>query len=209
MLSDAIFPKQTAPITRKLASGVLTLLSALAIALGLAGCDGGQPAAADSGETPHASQYPYSVVTTVGMITDIVQNVAGDKAKVEGLMGTGVDPHLYKPTRRDISELQKADIVFYNGLMLEGKMADVLMQIARRGKPVYAVTEAILESEDYVMETPQAHYDPHVWDGRGRVDRGHPASRPGPRQVRSAQRRLLHPQRRRLHHPGWSDWMPT
>jgi len=111
---------------------------------------------------------PFKAVGTVGMITDIVGNVAGDRAKVEGIIGEGVDPHLYKPTTSDIKMLQGADIVFYNGLMLEGKMGDVLVRVARAGKPVYAVTEEILEQGDYVMTDDQKHYDPHVWmDVRG------------------------------------------
>lgn len=107
--------------------------------------------------------YPYDAVTTVGMITDVVKNVAGDKARVEGIIGEGIDPHLYKPTRKDVVEMSKADIIFYNGLMLEGKMADVLIRVARKGKPVYAVTEEILDSGDYVMTDEADHYDPHVW----------------------------------------------
>ncbi|MFB9899266.1 metal ABC transporter solute-binding protein, Zn/Mn family [Cerasicoccus arenae] len=107
-------------------------------------------------------KYPYQAVTTVGMITDIVRNVAGDKADVEGLIGEGIDPHLYKPTRNDLIALKRADIVFYNGLMLEGKMADVLMKIAR-SKPVYAVTEGIEDEGDYVLNTEAQHFDPHVW----------------------------------------------
>ncbi|MGE9295389.1 MAG: metal ABC transporter solute-binding protein, Zn/Mn family [Puniceicoccales bacterium] len=90
-------------------------------------------------------KYPYEAVTTVGMITDVVRNVAGDKANVDGIIGEGIDPHLYKPTRKDVIALSKADIVFYNGLMLEGKMADVLVRLARKGKPIYAVTDTILE----------------------------------------------------------------
>jgi manganese/zinc/iron transport system substrate-binding protein len=62
-----------------------------------------------------------------------------------------------------VVELQGADVVFYNGLMLEGKMGDVLVRVARQGKPVYAVTEAILEQGDYVMTDEQQLYDPHVW----------------------------------------------
>ncbi len=107
--------------------------------------------------------YPYNAVATVGMIADIVRKVAGDKATVTGIIGEGVDPHLYKPTRNDVVALQKADVVFYNGLMLEGKMADVLIRVARTGKPVHAVTEAILDQGDYVMTDPGEHYDPHVW----------------------------------------------
>jgi manganese/zinc/iron transport system substrate-binding protein len=105
----------------------------------------------------------YKAVGTIGMVTDIVKNVAGDAAEVEGIIGEGVDPHLYKPTRQDVVSLSRADIIFYNGLMLEGKMGDVLVRFARKGKPVYAVTEAILEDSDYVITDQEAYYDPHVW----------------------------------------------
>ncbi len=108
-------------------------------------------------------QYPYQVTATVGMITDVVRNIAGDKANVQGIIGEGIDPHLYKPARADVVKLSQADVVFYNGLMLEGKMGDVLVRVARQGKPVYAVTETILEQGDYVMTDEAEHYDPHVW----------------------------------------------
>lgn len=104
-----------------------------------------------------------TAVGTVGMITDILREVAGDRIRVEGIIGEGVDPHLYKPTRQDVVRLSQADIIFYNGLMLEGKMGDVLVRVARKGKPVYAVTEEILDQGDYVMTNPDDHFDPHVW----------------------------------------------
>jgi manganese/zinc/iron transport system substrate-binding protein len=106
---------------------------------------------------------PYKAVTTVGMVADIVRQVAGERAEVTGIIGEGVDPHLYKPTRNDVVTLSRADIVFYNGLMLEGKMGDVLVRVARRGKPVYAVTEEILKQEGYVLKDGTQHDDPHVW----------------------------------------------
>jgi len=104
-------------------------------------------------------KYPYAITTTVGMVNDIVQNVAGDKAKASALMGAGVDPHLYKPTRDDVSAMIRADAVFYSGLMLEGKMADTLVKVGRT-KPVFAVTELI--DEDFLLEM-EGHADPHVW----------------------------------------------
>ncbi|MFI4873338.1 MAG: metal ABC transporter solute-binding protein, Zn/Mn family [Phycisphaerales bacterium JB061] len=105
----------------------------------------------------------YRIVATTGMVEDIVRNVAGDRAEVVGLMGPGVDPHLYKPTRSDIKELRAADVVFYNGLLLEGKMADALISAATSGKKVYAVTELL--SEDSLLEPEEFDglYDPHVW----------------------------------------------
>ena len=142
-----------------------TLLS-LFVATLFVGCGPRETVSVESSQSdapPAERSYPYQAVATVGMIADVVRNVAGDKASVNGLIGEGVDPHLYKPTRSDVVALNGADVVFYNGLMLEGKMADVLVRAARGGRPVYAVTEAILDQGDYVMTDEAEHYDPHVW----------------------------------------------
>ncbi len=114
------------------------------------------------------STYPYTITTTVGMVNDIVKQVVGDRANANNIIGEGVDPHLYKSTRNDVSTLLNADVIFYSGLMLEGKLADVLVKVARKGKPVFAVTELIDES--YLLEPKEmaGHFDPHVWmDVRG------------------------------------------
>ncbi len=116
----------------------------------------------------HASAgAPYKVTATTGMVGDIVRQVAGKHAAVENIMKEGVDPHLYKPTRGDVVALAEADVVFYSGLMLEGKMTDVLVRVARTNTHVYAVTE-MLDTEGYVMTDKNGHFDPHVWmDVRG------------------------------------------
>jgi len=106
--------------------------------------------------------YPYAIAATVGMVADIVTQVAGDKATVNGVIGTGVDPHLYKPTRNDVAAFMNADVVFYSGLMLEGKMADTLIKVGR-SKKVYAVTELVNEATLLEPEEFQGHYDPHLW----------------------------------------------
>jgi manganese/zinc/iron transport system substrate-binding protein len=112
-------------------------------------------------EANYKGKYPYKVGTTVGMIADIVKKVAGDKGEVINIIGTGVDPHLFNPTRSDVAVLLKSDIVFYAGLLLEGQMTDVLVKISRR-RPVYAVTELLKES--YLIEDAETnHSDPHVW----------------------------------------------
>lgn len=110
--------------------------------------------------TPRA--YPYKIVCTTGMVGDIVKNVAGDKAVVESIIGEGVDPHLYQATRGDIGKLIDADIVFYSGLMLEGKMTDALIKVARK-RPVYAVSELV--DEKLLLDPPEfaGHHDPHLW----------------------------------------------
>ena len=113
---------------------------------------------------PDAAE-PIQVAATIGMIADVVRNVAGERAQVEGIIGEGVDPHLYKPTRADVVTLSGADVVFYNGLLLEGKMTDVLVRVAGTGKPVRAVTESILDDSDYLLEMEDGsdYTDPHVW----------------------------------------------
>lgn len=121
--------------------------------------------AAPSGEKDQLSRnlkYPYRITCTTGMVTDIVRQVVGDKAVVEGIIGEGVDPHLYSATRNDVAKLLQADVVFYSGLMLEGKMTDALIKVARQ-RPVYAVTELIDQS--LLLEPPEfkGHYDPHLW----------------------------------------------
>lgn len=106
---------------------------------------------------------PMNVVTTTGMIADVVRNVGGEQVQVTQLMGQGVDPHLYKATRSDITRMLRADLVFYNGLLLEGKLTDALVRVATSGKPVSAVTEVVDES--FLLEPPEFKglYDPHLW----------------------------------------------
>ncbi len=110
-----------------------------------------------------ASDAQLTIVATTGMIADVATNVAGDRATVTSLMGPGVDPHLYKATRSDIAKLRRADIIFYNGLLLEGKMTDAFIRLAVSGKPVYAVTELLEEDFLLAPEEFAGHHDPHVW----------------------------------------------
>jgi len=102
---------------------------------------------------------PLKVVATTGMIGDLVKYIGQDKVELKTLMGVGVDPHLYKATQGDLRRLQRADVIFYNGLHLEGKMQDIFEKMARK-KPVYAVTENFDKKK--LITFGQAH-DPHVW----------------------------------------------
>ncbi len=110
-----------------------------------------------------AAERKIKVTTTVSMVSDLVRQVGGDRVAVAGLMGAGVDPHLYKATAADVTRLQQADVIFYNGLVLEGKMQDIFTKLARTKKFVYPVSEAI--PVEKLLEPPQfeGHYDPHVW----------------------------------------------
>ena len=115
-----------------------------------------------SSSTGISSEKPIRVVTTIGMITDIVQNVGGDRVSATGLMGAGIDPHLYKASEGDVARLAGADLIFYNGLHLEGKMAGVLERMQDQVKTV-AVTHDI--DRGILLAPPEFEgaYDPHVW----------------------------------------------
>lgn len=103
------------------------------------------------------------VVATVGMIGDVAQEIGGDQLRVSTVISSGVDPHLYKPTVADVKLLDSADIVLHNGLLLEGRLGDILQKLGKRGKVVHAVAEESLAGQNYVVSDGEGHSDPHVW----------------------------------------------
>ncbi|MFT4177314.1 MAG: zinc ABC transporter substrate-binding protein [Luteolibacter sp.] len=100
---------------------------------------------------------------TTGMVADLVKQVGGERVIVDQLMKPGVDPHLYKPTAQDASRLARADVIFYSGLMLEGRMGDLFSRLGRSGKKSYPVTESVDESQLLEPSEFEGHYDPHLW----------------------------------------------
>jgi manganese/zinc/iron transport system substrate-binding protein len=100
------------------------------------------------------------IVCSTSMIADALKNIAGDSAEVIALMGAGVDPHLYKATQNDLEKLQSADIIFYNGLHLEGKMTDVFEKLKKNQKTI-AFSEALPENE--LRRIDEKTFDPHIW----------------------------------------------
>ena len=125
-------------------------------------------AASACGPARDAPQGPISertlkVVATTSLLADLARDIGGDRVEVEGLMGPGVDPHLYRPRESDVARLVGADVVLYNGLELEGKMGEVLEQVEGRGVVAEPVAEAIAESA--LLSPPEfaGNYDPHVW----------------------------------------------
>lgn len=102
------------------------------------------------------------IVATTSMITDIVQNIGGDFVELQGLMGAGVDPHLYKASEGDVAKLYNADIIFYNGLHLEGKLVEVFEKMEQT-KTTIALGESLPKDQLIGSEYFASNYDPHVW----------------------------------------------
>ena len=114
--------------------------------------------APDSTEEPHQ----LKIVCTTGMIADAVATIAGEEASVSALMGPGVDPHLYKASQGDLQRLSQADLIFYNGLHLEGKMGEILQKVGKR-KPVIGVSDALARDRLLKLAAAADAYDPHIW----------------------------------------------
>ena len=89
-----------------------------------------------------------NIVTTIAQIGQPLAEIAAGKADIVTLMGDGVDPHLYRLTRSDVAKINRADIIFYNGLHLEAQMLDMLNRFAAR-KPVIAIADTLTGQRVY------------------------------------------------------------
>lgn len=147
---QAVIGRTVVLVTGALLLGLMGLLGA--------GCDGGERAS-----VTEPSEERLTLVATIGMVEDVVREVAGDRAEVLGMMGPGVDPHLYQPTRTDVGQMIDADAIFLNGLFLEGQLNEALDRAREQGKPVFAVAESV--EEQYLMPAEEAEeeFDPHLW----------------------------------------------
>jgi manganese/zinc/iron transport system substrate-binding protein len=135
------------------------ILTAVAL---LSSC-GGKKDAPATNANPVAPKRPKMVMATTTMVADMVRRVAGDKVEVVGLMGPGVDPHLFKANTADISNLAKAKAIFFNGMHLEGRMIEIFETMAQKGIIIVPVGEAVPLKQRLVPKDAGGHADPHVW----------------------------------------------
>ncbi|GKX29883.1 manganese transporter [Vallitalea longa] len=129
------------------------MLLVIISAIGLSGCGNSKKVTKIDGK--------YNIVATTTMIADLVKIIGGDSVSVQGLMGPGVDPHLYKASAGDVSLMQNADMVIYNGLHLEGKMGEIFQNINDNEKLVIKISSGINE-ENLIISEDDLH-DPHIW----------------------------------------------
>lgn len=140
-------------------------LGGLLLVTGCGGDRGDRQAAPAKGALAQrraTAEGPLRVTATTGMVADLARAVGGPRVRVEALMGSGVDPHLYKATQGDLEKLSGAEVIFYNGLHLEGKMTEIFEQMAR-ARPTIAVAGVIPEAELRSPPEFAGNHDPHVW----------------------------------------------
>lgn len=131
---------------------LVAVILAAALAASLTGCTSAQ-----------AGNNKLTVVATTTMLGDLVSNIGGDSVQVEYLMGPGIDPHLYQASAGDVTKMQNADVVVYNGLHLEGKMGDVFASLEGGDKAVVCIEQGLDEDKLLMDENDMSVHDPHIW----------------------------------------------
>ncbi len=132
---------------------------AIVIMTALAGCGGANTMKKTDVSNKPSSVDKVKVTTTVNMVGDLVREVGGEYVVVNELMGPGVDPHLYKASAGDVAKLVNSDVVFYVGLLLEGKIQDTLEKV----ESAHAVAEGIDPERLLKPSEFEGHFDPHIW----------------------------------------------
>lgn len=128
--------------------------------------------------TLRAQDQALKIVTTTTQVTDAATIIAGDllgeTIQITGLMGAGVDPHLYQPTESDINALTSADLIVYSGLNLEGQFGTVFESLGQQGKRIYRMSDPVkiagyiiggfdLSEEFQNVDDPHFWFDPRNW----------------------------------------------
>jgi manganese/zinc/iron transport system substrate-binding protein len=112
--------------------------------------------------SPARAEPVLNVVVTTAHLADVAEAVGGDRVKVESLLGPGVDPHLYKPTRSDIVKLLNADLVLASGLHLEAQFDHTFEQVSQK-TPVVKIGDLLPPDRLIATTAFSGRFDPHIW----------------------------------------------
>ena len=104
-----------------------------------------------------------NIVATTTMLADLTKVIGGEHVNVDGLMGPGIDPHLYQASAGDVTLMQNADVVVYNGLHLEGKMGEIFESLTDRGSKVICIEDGLPKDQLLSWEDDSSVHDPHIW----------------------------------------------
>jgi zinc/manganese transport system substrate-binding protein len=103
------------------------------------------------------------VVATFSILGDFVKNVGGDRVEVTTLVGPNGDVHVYLPTPADARKLSIANVVFINGLGLEGWMTRLVTASGTKAPIIIATKGVIPRDMKNKQEGGHVVPDPHAW----------------------------------------------
>jgi manganese/zinc/iron transport system substrate-binding protein len=116
-----------------------------------------------SNQSTTSDNGKLTIVATTTMLADLANKIGGEAVTVTGLMGPGIDPHLYQASAGDVIKLQDADVVLYNGLHLEGKMGDLFSSLGEQGRNMISIEDGFDVNDLLEDSENPGYYDPHVW----------------------------------------------
>ncbi|HEX5938592.1 MAG TPA: metal ABC transporter substrate-binding protein [Actinomycetota bacterium] len=107
------------------------------------------------------------VVTTVSPITNIVENVGGDRVSVTGIVPEGTNSHTFEPAPTDAAVMENADIVFVNGLHLEEPTLDLAEANVGDDVPIVQLADRTISEDEYIYDfsfpESEGFPNPHLW----------------------------------------------
>lgn len=124
---------------------------------------------AESGARNGTGEPAVRAVATVAPLTDLVQQVLGDRGTATSLVPPGTDSHTYEPRPDDVAEIEGAHAYFGNGLGLnEGALALAESAMADDAPIVRLGEQALADHE--LLQVHEAEHDghehranPHTW----------------------------------------------
>ena len=120
----------------------------------------------------HASEgrtAPLPVVATFSILGDWVQQVGGDRVRVDVLVPAGSDAHAFQPTPSHVRQVSQARVVVSNGIGFEGWMTRLIQNAGFQGTHVVASTGVpTLKTAGHAHHHHGGHHhhgdqDPHAW----------------------------------------------
>ena len=117
----------------------------------------------------YAVNKTLSVITSISPITNIVENVGGDRINLTGLVPEGVNSHTFELVPSDVIKLNKADLVIINGLFLEDNVEKSVNETLKKNPNIQLLKlgDNAVNSTDWIFDFSfpkgQGHPNPHLW----------------------------------------------
>jgi len=108
-----------------------------------------------------------NVVTTVSPITNIVQNIGGDKITIVGLVPEGVNSHTFELSPFEVIKIQNSDLVIMNGLNLEIGIEKIANNSENKNLQLLKLGDDTITEEqlvfDFSFPKNKGNPNPHLW----------------------------------------------
>ncbi|GBD17129.1 Manganese-binding lipoprotein MntA [bacterium HR26] len=123
------------------------------------------PREASPATTPADAKQVRAVVS-LPVFVSLVEAVGADRVQVSSIVPAGTDPHTYQPAPRDAQALAEAEVIFVNGLGLEGWLDDLIASAGSSAR-VVELAEGLQTIQD-APSTPEPEHaheagNPHLW----------------------------------------------